>query len=68
MRSALAIGIGGLIFLAMIASFSDVLGLDALVPGFEVGKTAVVGIVFLLMAAGGLFHRINKVRKRRSDD
>ena len=65
MRTALAIGIGCMIFLAMIASFSDFLGLEALVPGFDVGKTTVVGVVFILLAVGGLFHRFHK---RRSDD
>lgn len=65
MRTLLAIFIGCLIFLAMISSFSEVLGLDALLPGFDVVKTTVVGIAFLLIAIGGLFYRI---KKRRSDD
>jgi len=60
MRTALAIAIGCLIFGAMIASFSD-----ALWPGFEAGKTTVVGIIFFLMAIAGLFHRFHKLR---SDD
>lgn len=65
MRTALAIFIGAAIFLAMIGSFSKELGLDLLLPGFEAAKTTIVGVVFVLLAIGGLFLRF---KKRRSDD
>ncbi len=66
MRTALAIAVGVLIALAMAASFSEPLGLDALWPEFEARKTWVVGAVFVVFAVAGLFHRAARRWRRRN--
>jgi len=53
-----------LIIVALIASFSDELGLDILFPGFDAAKTVTVGVLFLALAIAGLFHRYNKFKKK----
>ena len=68
MRGVLALTGFALILIALIFSFSGVLGLDDLWPGFETLKTTFVGVVFLVLAIGGLFHRYHKFKKRARDD
>ncbi len=65
MRTALAVLVAVGLVLLIALSFSDELGLDLLMPELEIWKTTFVGVVFLLVAMAGLFHRINK---RKSDD
>jgi hypothetical protein len=65
MKTVLGIGVACLIALAMVTSFSDALGVDYWFPGFDTWKTTYVGVVFLLIAIGGLLHQIHK---RKSDD
>lgn len=64
MKTAFAIAIGVVIAVAMVSSFSDALGLDYWLPGFETWKTTFVGVIFVLVAIGGLFHRYHKRKKR----
>jgi hypothetical protein len=64
MKTAFAIAVGCLIAIAMLSSFSDALALDHWFPGFEMWKTTFVGVVFLLVAIGGLFHRYHKRKFR----
>ena len=64
LKTAFAIAIGCLIVVAMLTSFSDALGLDYWLPGFDVWKTTFVGVAFIAVAIAGLFHRYNKRKSR----
>ena len=68
MKGFLAIVGFALILIALVFSFSRTLGLDDLWPGFDAMKTTFVGIVFIVLAIGGLFHRYNKFKQRTRND